>query len=163
MQITATMLWYYFTCKRELWFFSNGINMDYDNEYVLIGRLLDNSKNKYELEGGKFDLIKLKNGKIVVEELKKSNKLRDKYIWQVKYYLYLLKNKGLDAEGEIIYKENKEKEKVLLSEEDIITIKMALEDIHNLVTEPLPPKPTRKPYCKHCAYYSFCWVDEDER
>ena len=162
MKITATTLWYYFTCDRELWFFANGINMDYDNEYVRIGRELDNSKNKRELEGGKFDLIKTRKGKIIVEETKKSNKLKDMYVWQVKYYLYLLRKRGIKADGEIIYRENKEKEDVILKEEDVTKIEKAIEEIPRIVKKERPPKAVKKPYCKNCAYYYLCWIDEDE-
>ncbi len=163
MKITGTMLWYYFTCKRELWFFGNGINMDYDSEFINIGKQIDKSNEKFEFEGGKIDSIKITKNKIVVEETKKSNKLGDKYKWQIKYYLYLLMKKGVKASGEIIYKENKEKEVVNLTKEDISKIEEALKEIPKIVLKNKPPKPVRKPYCKNCAYYSLCWVGEDEK
>nr|WP_052293480.1 Dna2/Cas4 domain-containing protein [Methanothermus fervidus] len=40
MKVTGVMVQYYMVCKRKLWFFANQINMNYDNDDILIGRLL---------------------------------------------------------------------------------------------------------------------------
>lgn len=40
MKVTGVMVQYYVACKRELWFFANQINMNYDNEDIQMGRLL---------------------------------------------------------------------------------------------------------------------------
>ena len=39
VKITGVMVQYYVTCKRELWFFANGINLNYEDENILLGRL----------------------------------------------------------------------------------------------------------------------------
>ena len=38
MNITGVMVQYYIACKRELWFFANQINMNYNNDDISIGR-----------------------------------------------------------------------------------------------------------------------------
>lgn len=38
--ITGVMVQYYVTCKRELWFYCNQINMNYDNDDISIGKLI---------------------------------------------------------------------------------------------------------------------------
>ena len=37
MRVTGVMVQYYVACKRELWFFANQINMNYDNDDISIG------------------------------------------------------------------------------------------------------------------------------
>ena len=41
MQITGIMVYYYFVCKRKLWYFTNNINMEQNSELVEIGKILD--------------------------------------------------------------------------------------------------------------------------
>ena len=44
-KITGVMIYYYFVCKRKLWYFCHEINMEAENENVLLGKLLD--ENSY--------------------------------------------------------------------------------------------------------------------
>ncbi|RLG00448.1 CRISPR-associated protein Cas4, partial [Thermococci archaeon] len=76
MKITGVMVQYYIACKRELWFFANHINMNYDNVYIELGRLvhersfLQEKKNISIDNTISFDFIK-KKGNIVIFEIKK--------------------------------------------------------------------------------------------
>ena len=45
-KVTGTMVYYYFVCKRKLWYFSNEINMESENESVILGKLLDEGSFK---------------------------------------------------------------------------------------------------------------------
>ena len=40
-RITGVMIYYYFVCKRKLWYFCHEINMESENENVQLGKLLD--------------------------------------------------------------------------------------------------------------------------
>lgn len=44
-RITGVMVYYYFVCKRKLWYFCHDIQMENasQNENVLLGKLLDES------------------------------------------------------------------------------------------------------------------------
>lgn len=44
-EISGMMFYYYFVCKRKLWFFTNEIQMESENEDVIIGKLID--ENSY--------------------------------------------------------------------------------------------------------------------
>ena len=44
--ITGMMVYYYFVCKRKLWYFCHEITMETENEDVLLGKLLDESSYK---------------------------------------------------------------------------------------------------------------------
>ena len=39
-EVTGVMVQYYKVCKRELWFYLNQINMNYDNEDIDIGKII---------------------------------------------------------------------------------------------------------------------------
>ena len=41
IKISGVMFYYYFVCKRKLWYFSQGIAMEQNNEDVAIGKLID--------------------------------------------------------------------------------------------------------------------------
>lgn len=162
MRITGVMVQYYFTCKRELWFFSRGLNFDFENEDMLIGRLIHGESYERDwkevlLGDVKLDVVK-RRGKLVVIEVKKSSKLEEPAKWQLKYYLYLLRNAGVKAEGIISYPREGRREKIALTEEDVETLEKALEGIERVISLESPPPAEKKPYCRRCAYRDFCWV-----
>ena len=47
-RITGVMVQYYISCQRELWFFAHGINMNFEDENILIGRLLHETTYRRE-------------------------------------------------------------------------------------------------------------------
>ncbi len=156
------MVQYYFTCKRELWFFSRGLQFDEENEDMLIGRLIHGEsyeRNWKEVTLGdvKLDVV-IKNDGIEVVEIKKSSRLEEPARWQLKYYLYLLKKAGVDAKGVMTYPREKRREEVELRDEDILALEKALEDIERVISLETPPPAKKKPYCRRCAYRDFCWV-----
>lgn len=162
MRITGVMVQYYFTCKRELWFFSRGLQFDEENEDMLIGRLIHGEsyeRNWKEVTLGdvKLDVV-IKNDGIEVVEIKKSSRLEEPARWQLKYYLYLLKKAGVDAKGVMTYPREKRREEVELRDEDILALEKALEDIERVISLETPPPAKKKPYCRRCAYRDFCWV-----
>ncbi len=156
------MVQYYFTCKRELWFFSRGLNFDFENEDMLIGRLMH--RESYErdwkevlLGDIRLDVVR-RRGRVLVIEVKKSSKLEGPAKWQLKYYLYVLGRMGIRAEGLISYPKEGRKERVTLTEEDIRTLEDTLKDIERIISLETPPKAKKKPYCRRCSYRDFCWV-----
>ena len=42
-RITGVMVYYYFVCKRKLWYFTHEIQMEQENEAVKLGKVLDES------------------------------------------------------------------------------------------------------------------------
>lgn len=101
MNITGTHINYYFSCHRQLWLFANSIQMEHNNEAVSEGKLIHensypNRSSKYEeieIEGIKIDYFDTKN--MVIHEIKKSSKLHQAHIWQLKYYMYVLERNGI--------------------------------------------------------------------
>ncbi|MGL6297671.1 MAG: CRISPR-associated protein Cas4 [Methanobacteriaceae archaeon] len=162
IRITGVMVQYYISCKRELWFFYNQINMNYDNENIEIGRIIHDrsfsreSKN-INLGETSFDFIK-KGEKTTIFEIKKSSKLEEPVRWQLYYYLWNVKKAGIDAEGVLVYPEERKREKIVLDDDVERKIVFIMDDINKIVLDVKPPKAQTKPYCKGCTYYELCFI-----
>ncbi|ASJ15758.1 CRISPR-associated protein Cas4 [Thermococcus chitonophagus] len=162
MRVTGLMIQYYFTCKRELWFFSRGVNFDFENDDMIIGKIIHEEAREGDwkeilLEDIKIDAIKRKGGLRVIE-IKKSSKLEEPAKWQLKYYLYYLKKAGIEAVGIISYPKEGRQEEIKLTREDIRVLEDAIKEIEEIIASDKPPKAVKKPYCKKCSYKDFCWV-----
>lgn len=44
--VSGMQIYYYFVCRKKLWYFSNEINMESDNENVQLGKILDETSYK---------------------------------------------------------------------------------------------------------------------
>lgn len=94
------MIYYYFVCKRKLWYFVHEINMENENEDVMLGKLLD--ENSYKRDEKHINIDNVINIDFIKEhkelhEVKKSRAIEEAGIWQVKYYLYYLKQRGVEG------------------------------------------------------------------
>ncbi len=162
IRIYPTLVWYYFICPREVWLQSRQLNPDEQNDFLDLGRLIhettyDRNKKEVQLDNAKFDLVKRKDGEYIIGEIKKSSKFIESATMQLAYYLYLLRQKGIDARGEILIPKEKEKVQVELTPETETKLLKALEDIQFIVSQDCPPRPIRIKYCPNCAYKEFCW------
>ncbi len=158
--ITGTQIAYYTICHRKLWLFSKNISMEHTSELVEIGKIIhENSysrkKKEINLEGIKIDILEAKRG--IIHEVKKSKCLEESHVWQLKYYLYYFKRLGIEIEGMLDYPKLKRRERVILTEEDILNITSSLKEIEQILVKTTAPPPINKPYCKKCSYYEFCY------
>lgn len=121
-RITGVMIYYYFVCKRKLWYFCHEINMESENENVQLGKLLD--EKSYERDEKHINIDNVINIDFIREhqelhEIKKSKAIEEAGIWQVKYYLYYLEKRGVkNIKGKIDYPLMKKSLVVELSEQD---------------------------------------------
>lgn len=160
-QITGVMMYYYHVCKRKLWYFYNNIQMEYTNENVAIGKLLDeNSYKRDEKHINIDDVINIDflRSQGILHEVKKSNKIEEASVWQVKYYLFYLKKHGVEIKAKIDYPLLKQTLEVEILQEDINIIEAVLNDIIEIVSEPNPPMLKKSGICKKCAYYDLCFI-----
>ena len=166
MRITGTHFNYYFSCHRQLWLFANNIQMEQTNDAVTEGKLIhENSysqrSTKYEeiaIEGIKIDFFDPK--KKIIHEIKKSSKLHEAHVWQVKYYIYILEKNGIaNASGILEYPKERKTEEVTLSTIDIERIKEIEKEITEVIRSEVIPELKKKPRCKNCSYYDFCFVN----
>jgi len=168
MAITATHVNYYHICHRKLWLFDRGIQMEHTSEVVDEGRLIH--ETSYARRSAKWQEIDLGVAKIdfydpqekVIHEIKKSNKKEEAHIAQVKYYLYLLKEIGVDATAILEYPALRETLKVELRPDDMKEIEKWLEEIEDIVKSEECPDLLPRSKCSKCAYLDFCWSGEVE-
>jgi len=166
--IGGNHIYYYYVCKRKLWFFANKISMEHTSELVEIGKYIElfyKEERKYEKKVIIFneispDVIKRTKDFVLVLEIKKSSKAREAALWQLKYYLWYLKNLGLNVKGKLIVPKEEKEEFIEITEEDEKRLKEIIEDIKKIINLPYPPKIPKKPYCKTCSYRMLCWKDE---
>ncbi|EAC3173954.1 CRISPR-associated protein Cas4 [Listeria monocytogenes] len=162
MRISGTHVYYYFVCKRKLWCFSKEIRMEHLDENVQLGKLLDESS--YNREKGQVMIDEtvnidfIKDWK-VLHEVKKSKAIEEAGIWQLKYYMYFLKQKGIIIEkGDVDYPKLRQRETIFLTTEDERKIEKILVDIEITTSCLKPPTIIDKPLCKKCAYYEYCYI-----
>jgi len=167
MNITGTHINYYFSCHRQLWLFANSIQMEHTSDTVYEGKLIHETSypqrpSKYEeleLEGIKIDFYDTKNK--VIHEIKKSRKLHNAHVWQLKYYIYVLEKAGITGVSGILeYPKERKTEEVYLSAIDRARIKEIKNDIIKIITSNKVPDLEKRKRCKNCSYYDFCFVKE---
>jgi CRISPR-associated exonuclease Cas4 len=160
--VTGTLIWYYYICKREVWLMARQIVPEQENPYIELGRFVSEStyqrdKKQIHLESIIVDLAKLDDEKLVVGEVKKSSRFIDSARMQLCFYLYVLRDYGIEAEGELLFPKEKRKERVVLTEETVKELEGAIEDIKRIAVQDIPPKAVKIPYCTNCGYREFCW------
>ena len=89
------MIYYYFVCRRKLWLFHNDISMEDENELVQIGKFIDSnsysSERKHIMINEEINIDFAENSG-VIHEIKKSRKIEDASVWQLKYFQDHLKH-----------------------------------------------------------------------
>lgn len=161
-KITGIMVYYYFVCKRKLWLSCNGISMESENENVQVGKFLDenaySNRRKHILINNEINLDFIE-GSGIIHEIKKSRKIEEASIWQVKYYLYYLQKNGLDnIRAEIDYPLLKQRVDVELTENDKVKLEEVLDEIVCIMNRPCIPVFSKNKACKKCAFFDLCAV-----
>lgn len=161
-KVTGTMIYYYFVCKRKLYFFCNDIQLEEFNEDVAMGKFIDETsyqrENKHINIDGTINIDFMRNSNII-HEVKKSRSIEDASVWQVKYYIYYLAKRGVEIEEGIIdYPKLRERKQIILTDEDIEKIESIITDIQNIIEDDKIPPLKRLPICSKCAYYELCYI-----
>ena len=162
--ITATLINLYHVCHRELWLHANEIRMEHTSDTVTEGKLI--GENTYtdraakytelELEGIKIDYYDARNK--VVHEIKKSDKMEAAHEAQVKYYLYKLRQHGIEgATGILEYPSLRHTAQVELTDQDIVDIQRWEIEILDIINREEIHAVIHKTVCKRCSYYEFCY------
>jgi CRISPR-associated exonuclease Cas4 len=99
----------------------------------------------------------------VVHEVKKSDKMEEAHTWQLLYYLWYLKNKGVRAEsgsdftGELNYPTLRQTTQVELSPENERELEtVILPEIRRVLALTEPPPTVEWKVCKVCSYCELC-------
>ena len=167
--LTGTHFNYYMVCRRKLWLFANGINMEHASDLVLEGKLIH--EDSYPQRSGKYEEIELNGIKVdfydpkrkVIHEIKKSNKIEAAHEWQLKYYLYVFEQNGIEGvTGVLEYPALRRTQEVMLSDVDRGRIKEMEVEIQQIVSAGDCPSLQKKGICRNCSYFDFCYSGEEE-
>lgn len=163
LHYTGTQVNYFFVCQRKLWLFSHHITMEHTSDVVKMGKLIgqesyDREKKDIQIDDTiSIDFLELRHNKI--HEVKKSRAVEEAHIWQVKYYLFYLEQKGLmGVTAEINYPLLRKKMEILLNDEDRLKMIEVLDGIGKIMRKSKPPEKIDKRFCRKCSYFEFCWV-----
>ncbi|HOQ50812.1 MAG TPA: CRISPR-associated protein Cas4 [Candidatus Atribacteria bacterium] len=160
LHLTGVKINYFFVCKRKLWLFDRGIQMEQESDRVLLGKLLDESsyprRKKRRITINDLIAIDIVD-EDSIREVKYSQALEKASMMQIGYYLYYLRSLGIEKKGILSYPKLRKSKEVILTEEMVCELEDAIKEIEKLISQPSPPEAVRKPYCKKCAYFEFCF------
>lgn len=162
MGANGTLVWFYKICKREVWLMSKNILPDQMDENIDLGRFIhENSYQRKEKEvlfgNVKFDVVFENEDKLVIGETKKTSKYENASKYQLAYYLSVLKDSGINAEGVLLYPEEKKRTKVILTKELEDELKDIIKEIEEIQEKDIPPELKKINFCKNCGYREYCY------
>jgi len=163
LAFTGTQVNYFVICPRKLWLFSKGLTMEHTSEAVALGRLIHESayaREKKEILIDDRIRIDFTSSPGIIHEVKKSKKMEDAHRFQLLYYLYYLKQKGVaDLKGRLHYPKLKRTEEVELTPENEAELKEILGKMKAVLKQTTaPPKLDKVSICKKCSYYEWCYT-----
>ena len=160
---TGTQVNYYFICHRKLWLYSHGLDMEHTSDVVYMGKLISEQSYQREkkellIDGAiKIDFLG-RDG--VIHEVKKSDKVEQAHEFQLLYYLYYLKQKGIsDVRGEINYPKLRKKIAVQLTPEKETRLLEIFHQMEAIIHAAEIPQRLKISFCKKCSYFELCWVE----
>lgn len=160
--MTGTQIAYYFLCERKLWLFTHKIDMEHNSDVVAMGKFISDTtygRKKHEIHIDNIVLDNYDAKTKTIHEVKKSDKMEETHIWQVKYYISVLKEKGIEeVKGQIDYPKLRQTINVELTEKDLEKLKEIKKSISNILSLDKPPDVINKSFCKKCSYYDLCYV-----
>ena len=146
MNITGTHFNYYQICKRKLWLFANGISMEHTSDLVYEGKLVH--EESYPQRSAKYEEVEMDGIKVdyydtlhkVIHEIKKSDKVEVAHEWQLKYYMYVFEQNGIEGiSGILEYPVLRKRDTVLLSDIDRETIVEMINEIKQVIESDFCP------------------------
>jgi len=176
VRIGGTLVGYYLICQRKAWLSMHGLWMEQESEAVAVGRLIDQNSYARNKKGimltaeapdgsylvGQIDWANLREG--VLHEVKKGRSCADAHVWQLRFYLWLLKRCGVTREdetslrGQINYPKLRRSEPVMLTAEHEARLAEIITALRALAAQQRPPaRIDRKAFCRQCAFEELCY------
>jgi CRISPR-associated exonuclease Cas4 len=88
--------------------------------------------------------------------------MEEAHVRQVKHYLWLLEQSGVDGvSGVLEYPKLRETMKVELQEADRQRMPELIAEIEALVAQETAPPTIAKRFCEKYSYFEFCWAGEE--
>lgn len=159
-KFTGTEVGYYFICRKKLWWFHHGIQMETESDRVKLGKVVH--ENSYERKKKEISI----DNKIVLDwqsdgvihEVKLSDSMEEAHEFQLLYYIFYLKQKGVEnLTGQIDYPKLRQTKEVELTAEKELKLKETLAEMGKIVLMDAPPEVGFMKICKSCSYAELCW------
>ncbi|MBX3101013.1 MAG: CRISPR-associated protein Cas4 [Bacteroidetes bacterium] len=175
--ISGIHIAYYYLCKRKLWLWAQGIAMEEAPDKPNAGHqavaqattLQDTTYTRRPQAGrqllleqpglvARIDYYEPNTG--TVYETKPSDRMSEVHRWQLRFYLWMVKQCGMgEAIGILEYPKLRKREEVVLSTEDEHRLQDTFLQIRRVLAGACP-SPIYKQWCKKCAYYDLCYITE---
>ena len=95
----------------------------------------------------------------MLHEVKKTKAIEDAGIWQLKYYMFYLEQRGVkNISAKIDYPLIRETKEVVLDDEDKTILSNIEKNVEEIIKMDKPPKVMNEKICKKCAYFDLCYV-----
>ncbi|WP_298778193.1 CRISPR-associated protein Cas4 [uncultured Fretibacterium sp.] len=161
-RIGGTLVWYWSICDRQVWLMARGIEPEPRDEFLALGRLIDQNsyareRHQVAFEDNRFDFVQGTDGDLVVCEVKKSSRAERSARLQLAHYLYDLRKAGIEARGVLMFPTEKKRVEVALTDELMAELDATYDEIGALVRQDAPPAAASCKYCGKCAYAEYCW------
>lgn len=177
VRIGGMLVGYYVRCPRQAWLSLRGLWMEQESEDVFLGRLLHEKsytrkRKALEIEAparegvqlvGKLDWADLRVG--VLHEIKKSPSSGEAHVWQLRFYLWVLKRArvtgpgGAPLRGQLDYPALRRTVPVVLAPEHEARLEEIVAAIAALAGQQTPPERfPRRAFCRRCAFEDLCYA-----
>lgn len=159
----GTLLHYFVFCKRRCYLHAHNITCEDSSELVKIGKFYHEERKEQKNLRNKLLEIEIDNVKIdqiddeYVIEFKKKNSDIQAARMQLLYYLYVLKKHGIYRKGKLVFKESRDNEEVILTDEKERDLNIVINKIKDLLNSNHIPPVINKRKCRKCAYFEFCY------
>lgn len=160
LKFTGTEVGYFFICKKKLWWFNHGIEMEHGFDRVKLGKLVhETSYERRKKEISIDDRIVLDwQADGIIHEVKLTDKMEQAHEFQLLYYIYYLKAKGIEnLKGRIDYPKLRQTKEIELNEENCKILENTLEEMKKITASEIPPEVEYMNICRSCSYAELCW------
>lgn len=151
--ITGTLIKNFFHCKRQAWLYYYGIN--FYSELTRIGKLKHLEEGSEEIVLDNIKVDKIQDDKVI--EFKKTSSNLEGNKMQLLFYMWKLKQKGIQKKGllkDLTYKKEYEVE---LNEENENKLKEVFKNIQRTIEGEMPERLPKKKLCRGCSFFDYCW------
>lgn len=161
--VNGTLIASYYACKRELWYMAHEITPEQDNSFLALGRLVEEENYRDEEKGLflgdiRIDIARYADGTLIIGEIKKSARSKRSGIMQLYFYLFSLKERGINAKGEVLFPREKRKISLVLNDAIEKELQKAIREIEQIISWETPPQREKIPLCTPCAFRDFCFA-----
>jgi CRISPR-associated exonuclease Cas4 len=134
--------------------------METDSDRVKLGKLVH--ENSYERRKKEISI----DNKIVLDwqsdgvihEVKLSDKMEEAHEFQLLYYIFYLKQKGVEnLTGQIDYPKLRQTKEIELTAEKETELKKGLLEMEKTVSMEKPPGVEYMKICRSCSFAELCW------